>query len=583
MDTYILPNAYILRDKYRIKKELGQGGFGITYLAEDMVLHIDVCIKELYISGKSVRGQNMTVQTQNLKEFSFDDFKDRFLQEARQLARFSHNNIVRVLDFFEANNTAYVVMEYIEAKNLMEFVEECGVLKTETLMPLIGQMLDAIEEVHHSNMLHRDIKPDNILITPKNRIVLIDFGSAREFIEGKTEFHTTILSEGYAPLEQYSKLAKRGAYSDIYSLGATLYFLLTGKKPLAATDRSFERLQAPHEINPAISTQLSSAIMMAMEMKPDDRFQNIEDFRAAMTMLAEGKQESHRKEVKEQKTLIFNKEDEKTKPAVRKKNNTLSIISVVAIAIIVVVLFITQPWAGSVAPLSPNSENFYDVVEVAGGTFTMGCTSEQSDCGNDEKPAHQVTLSPYKIGKYEVTQAQWEAVMENNPSHFSGCKDCSVENVSWNEIQQFISKLNAKTSKTYRLPTEAEWEFAARGGNNRKNNKYAGSVILDDVAWYDGNSKKETHPTGKKSPNELGIYDMSGNVWEWCSDWYADYNNPQAQNNPSGPDNGSLRVLRGGSWRCIPQGCRVSIRNYGDPDYGYDDVGFRLVLVPSSK
>jgi formylglycine-generating enzyme required for sulfatase activity len=217
-----------------------------------------------------------------------------------------------------------------------------------------------------------------------------------------------------------------------------------------------------------------------------------------------------------------------------------------------------------------------EMVYVAGGTFTMGCTAEQGDdCFNGEKPAHQVTLNDYYIGKYEVTQAQWKAIMGNNPSHFKGCDNCPVERVSWHEIQEFISKLNQKTGKNYRLPTEAEWEYAARGGKQSKGYKYSGSDNADEVAWYDDNSNYETHPVGQKAANELGIYDMSGNVLEWCSDWYENYANA-SQTNPKGSSTGSLHVNLGGSWYSSVRNVRVSARDGDIPNNHNADLGFRL-------
>ena len=218
------------------------------------------------------------------------------------------------------------------------------------------------------------------------------------------------------------------------------------------------------------------------------------------------------------------------------------------------------------------------MVYVSGGTFTMGATSEQgSDAWDNEKPAHSVTLSGYYIGKYEVTQKLWKAVMGSNPSNFKG-DNLPVENVSWNDVQEFLRKLNAMTGKRYRLPTEAEWEFAARGGNSSRGYKYSGSNSLGSVAWCKDNSGSRTHAVGTKSPNELGIYDMSGNVREWCQDWYRDsYYGSSPRNNPRGPNSGSNRVFRGGGWFHNARICRVSLRNYSPPDYR-SDLGFRLAL-----
>ena len=218
-----------------------------------------------------------------------------------------------------------------------------------------------------------------------------------------------------------------------------------------------------------------------------------------------------------------------------------------------------------------------NMVYVEGGTFTMGATVEQgSDAYDEEKPTHQVTLKGFYICKYEVTQAEWKAVMGENPSDFKG-DNLPVENVSWFDCQEFIRKLNELTGKNFRLPTEAEWEYAARGGRRSYGAKYAGDNDIDNVAWHAGNSNRTTHPVGTKRANELGLYDMSGNVREWCLDWYGSYSS-SAQTNPIGPGSGSLRVLRGGSWRSLARYCRLSFRNRSNPDNRSGNLGLRLVF-----
>ncbi|MBI3142139.1 MAG: SUMF1/EgtB/PvdO family nonheme iron enzyme [Bacteroidetes bacterium] len=239
--------------------------------------------------------------------------------------------------------------------------------------------------------------------------------------------------------------------------------------------------------------------------------------------------------------------------------------------------------------LHPQVQELIDnMVYVPGGTFTMGCTGEQgSDCFDDESPAHLVTLSSYSMGKYEVTQAQWRAVMGSDPAelYHKGCDDCPVEQVKWDDVQAFIRNLNQLTGKVFRLPTEAEWEFAARGGTKSSGYKYAGSNTLSYVAWFDENSYDlgsshpdyGTHPVGQKGANELGLYDMSGNVWEWCADGYGAYSS-SSQTNPSGPYTGSGRVVRGGGRINSAGYCRVSNRSLSNPGIRPSPLGFRLAL-----
>ena len=226
-----------------------------------------------------------------------------------------------------------------------------------------------------------------------------------------------------------------------------------------------------------------------------------------------------------------------------------------------------------------------NMVYIPGGTFWMGCSPGDTECDVDESPRHKVTLSPYYIGKYEVTQAEWWAVMGNNPSRFGGCDNCPVEQVSWNDVQVFIKKLNQLTGQRYRLPTEAEWEYAARGGTTTK--FHTGNCLSTSQANYDGNYpaegcskgqyRQKTLPAGSFSPNGYGLYDMSGNVWEWCSDWYGvDYYSSSPTTEPQGPGSGLRRVVRGGSWLSYALVCRVSDRFGFTPDFRIFDFGLRL-------
>jgi len=291
---------------------------------------------------------------------------------------------------------------------------------------------------------------------------------------------------------------------------------------------------------------------------------------------------------------------------------------------VVLALLLAAPGLAAAQPITITVKGVsFKMVKVQGGTFTMGATPERDgDVLYNEKPAHRVTLSSYYIGETEVTQALWKAVMGSNPSEFapqtSNASRCSydsfvadakrlnarragsvriptraewdaamltttgstkkpVEQVSWNDCQTFIQKLNQLTGRKFRLPTEAEWEFAARGGNSSRGYKYIGSNTLGDVAWYKDNSGGTTHDVKTKAPNELGIYDMTGNVFEWCQDRYGDYSS-SAQTNPKGPTSGSDRVIRGSSWSSDARYCRTADRNFGTPASMGRDIGFRLAL-----
>lgn len=279
-NSYILPSGTTLcNGKYRIEKELGTGGFGITYIARNLYSGERCAIKEFFLNGYCTRDTyGRTVHVQGLKEGAFEEYRTKFINEGYMLLQFNHPNVVRATDVFVENNTAYIVMKFIEGRTLQQIVDTTGKLSYFDAVNIIAQLGEALDYVHKQGLLHRDVKPSNIMITSDARLVLIDFGSAREFVQDQTQNHTYMLTHGYAPLEQYTPYSRKGAYSDIYSLGCVFYFILTGIRPLEAPARTFNVVAEPKYLVATLPDSANRTIIRAMEMDHKMRHQCIAEF-----------------------------------------------------------------------------------------------------------------------------------------------------------------------------------------------------------------------------------------------------------------------------------------------------------------
>lgn len=613
----MLRENQLFANRYRLVKRLGQGAFSEVWKAEDTETgNLTVALK-VYAPDKGLDEDGAKV----------------FSEEFAIVFNIHHQNLLTPTYYAKENGSPYLVLPFCEQGSSLKLV---GRMDERQAAKFLRDVSAALAYLHESEIVHQDIKPDNVLVDGKGNFLVTDFGistrirsTLRRSVGDKKSAGTT----AYMGPERFSKNPDPIKASDIWSLGATVFELLKGDVPFGDMGGGLQKIGAEVPDLPGdYSADLKGLIERCLSQEPWDRptATQIRDIcdqylrtgkwdlsvfgkSAASEPERPGKPQEPAGRKTERKVFVPENDQtakdkqgktvtqdpkpkpEKPKPAAddeakpaRRKRMTWIIgggVAIIAVALIIT-MFLTHQDTDNVSVVLPNGNAGEYIVNgvsftmkyVEGGSFQMGCTSEQgSDAGDDEKPVHSVTLSDFWIGETEVTQALWKAVMGSNPSASKG-DDLPVEEVSWNDCQEFIRKLNALTGKTFALPTEAQWEYAARGGNKSRHNKYAGSNSIGDVAWYTGNSGSSTHPVKGKQANELGLYDMSGNVWEWCEDWYGSYSS-SSQTNPTGPSSVSFRVFRGGSWFNFARYCRVSSRNSNTPGYRSRYLGFRLSLV----
>ena len=622
----MLPIGTLLSNgKYRIERYLSSGGFGNTYEAIDTAFDERVAIKELYIKGVCGRETELNSisisLTENRRTFSAQ--QEKFKKEARRLRKLTNPHIVQVHDLFDENGTSYYVMDYVNGESLSQRMKRTDAPMTEEeVLRILPQMLDALETVHAEGIWHLDLKPGNIMIDQKGNALIIDFGASKQLRGQGNSIATSsamAYTPGYAPSEQMEQnMEKFGPWTDLYALGATMYNLLTRRQPPSPTDID-EDVDAALPMPETVSQKTHDLILWLMEPSRMNRPQSVADVKRFLAeehpVLPKREKKKKKKTAADDETLLKSKsrsvanKDEKPAPTKKQGENNKKMRNYLLIAAAVLVVgglaaLIPSQCDGkkSAALLSDSlgmdsivvgtdksvvfaseegNRTFtvngvsFTMIYVAGGTFVMGSTDE--DAGEDESPIHNVTLNDYYIGETEVTQELWQAVMGENPSDFTRGEQLPVEHVNWKDCQTFISKLNNLTEQNFHLPTEAQWEYAARGGSKSQGYQYSGSNDIDAVAWHEGNSKNKSHSVKTKAPNELGIYDMSGNVWEWCSDWYGEYSSGD-QTNPQGSSRGAHRVRRGGSWMNYLRLGRSSLRFYDSPAMRYNNLGLRLAL-----
>jgi formylglycine-generating enzyme required for sulfatase activity len=509
--------------RYSIIETLGKGGMGIVYRALDTRLKRNVAIKGML---PELMGQDRSEQ--------------RFMREAQAIASIDHPGVIRVFDYFPENNAYYMVMEYFQAMSLSEYVSHLPNAKEHDFTPIFTQIIDALAVVHQKGQVHRDLKPSNVLINNKEQIKLIDFGLVKGGGSLVSVSGKYLGTPGYTAPEQEIDSAMADARSDIYSMGGLMYFCSSGGK------------HPPRVVFPAsVPEKYRVQILTCLTETQSERYQNTGEIRRALSTATP----SHRS----------------SEQGIPSPLN-LGSESIAASSGGLSTGFTKPPQTGEVQTFDG-----IDFVYCPAGTFMMG--SKDYD---DEQPVHEVEISRgFWLGKYPVTQGQWLAVMGNNPSEFKRGDGYPVECVSWEDSREFIDRLNEIAGAEHcRLPTEAEWEYACRAGSTTAYCFGDDELKLKEYAWFGEDSAHSTHPVGKKRPNDWGLYDMHGNVWEWVLDWYdSDYykNSPGAD--PLNTRVASSRVYRGGCWRNIPGGVRSAHRTGLSPGRRIDDLGFRLLRV----
>jgi eukaryotic-like serine/threonine-protein kinase len=573
------PGGGVLGQRYTILHRLGQGGMGVVYLAEDTRLERKVALKipfpHLY-------------QTDRV-------FLDRLYREARLAAAFHDSRICSIHDIDSSGGWHYIVMQYVEGKTLGQLLDK-GPFDPDDALGLIGKVAEALQKAHDRNIIHRDLKPANVMLGPGREPIIMDFGLAKRLT---VEVDTHLRSESgkfqgtlsYAPPEQVEgRIAEIGPASDIYALGVILYELLTGRLPFRGSrweveDHILNTIPDPPSTHaPAIPSRLDAIVLKALEKRPEDRF-------ASMTMFAAALVESRVQATPEPPV-------HEPKPTLTTDRPATSVIDSSAGVSIVELpprrRSFEKSSGHSTAPRDATAGPKLIVVEP--GVFAMGATDGKAD----ERPVRKVTLTrPFSLGRFPVTQEEYERVTGRNPSYFRGKPRNPVEQVSWFDAVGYCNELSmgeglrpfyvvhdvGKIVRVpdydgpgYRLPTEAEWEYACRAGRTSRFGCGDDELKLRAHAWFAANAEARTHAVGGKSPNRWGLFDMHGNVAEWCFDWYDPlYYKKGDDADPHGPDLARrFRAVRGGNWGDPPTALRASNRFWSEPSIRLRNIGFRV-------
>ena len=614
----------ILDKRYKITKRLGEGSFGDTYLAIDTRSKTQLHRVVKHLHPKNVRSDQRAYLLPKLREM-FEREKT-FLETLGE--EHPYKQIPRMIDHFDQWDEFFYVQEFVDGKTLDDRGDgEMSRRSEADVRQLLIEILEVLAFVHQRRVVHRDLKPANIMRRNKDRrIVLIDFGAVKDLSRignqnNQPNSSLIIGTPAYMPTEQEN--GEPQLASDVYAIGMIGIQALTGYVPITFVNPQTLALDWVSFAN--VSHEFADILNKMISYRPIDRYpsavdalgviQNIKSSPAQFTpsrppkvtidnpfakpisvyeptvvARPDIKQEIERIEAerRKQKQLEQQREQEKLKERERQ----------------VQIKAQRDKEAADRLAESKRRELLVDLgngvtlelVKVPAGKFMMG--SPDGEGANDERPQHQVILQEFLIGKYAVTNAQWRSVMKTKGSancdkKFQGDSQ-PVVGVSWHEARAFCVKLSQQTGREVRLPTEAEWEYAARGGNQSKGFTYAGSNNLDEAAWHSNNSGSVTHPVGQKTANELGLYDMSGNVWEWCLDeWHESYadkpENLKKQGNQAWGDldvnnnDNCSRLLRGGSWYYLNAGlCRSASRDWLNAANLYNSFGFRVVFVCSS-